>query len=141
MAAFSLARAYVPGSRVLAPVERWVPGLLAILAAIFALVFEAHPETAFVETGLVCLRIGLECAGAVGVIAWLVARRGAALNPVAAGALSGALAGLSGLALLEIFCPNLNEYHVLVWHLGSVMASAAMGTAIGIVVERIRMVR
>jgi len=34
-------------------------------------------------------------------------------------------------AVLEIFCPNLNEYHILAWHLGAALASVAGGVAIG----------
>ena len=60
-----------------------------------------------------------------------------ALNRIAAGALAGALAGLSGLALLEIFCPNLNRYHILVWHLGAALTSTIVGILAGIVAQRL----
>jgi Negative regulator of sigma F len=51
------------------------------------------------------------------------------------GATIGALAGLSGLAVLGLFCPNLNEYHILVWHFGSVLVSTGGGLAIGTISE------
>jgi hypothetical protein len=136
--ALSLARQIVPGSRVLLPASWSVFGFLAIIGAIFVTLYQAHPEPAFVSTGLVCLRIGLECAAPVAALCWLVLRRGAILNPRAVGALTGALAGFSGLLLLEIFCPNLNAYHVLAWHLGAVLASTLGGTATGIIVEHFR---
>lgn len=137
--AFSLVCEVVPGSRMLVPVTGSIAGILATCGGIFAISFQVHQERAFVATGLVCLRIGLECAVAVSVIFWLVLRRGAALNRVAAGALTGALAGLSGVALLETFCPNLNKYHVLAWHLGAALASTIVGTVAGTIAQRTRM--
>ncbi|HEY6340252.1 MAG TPA: NrsF family protein [Bryobacteraceae bacterium] len=135
--ASSLVREIAPGSRVFVPASRSIAGVLAIFTGIFAALFQVHPERAFVATGLVCLRIGLECAFAVAAISWLILRRGAALNRTAAGALAGALAGISGLALLETFCPNLNRYHVLVWHLGAAVGSTIAGILAGIVAQRI----
>jgi hypothetical protein len=131
----SLARQVVPGSRVLFPTPLFVIAVLGIMASIFATLFHPHREPTFIATGLVCLRIGLECAAPVAILSWLVLRRGEFLNPVAAGAMMGALAGLSGLVLLEIFCPNLNKYHILVWHLGAALLSTCAGTAVGIVAE------
>jgi len=136
--AVSLARQIVPGSRVWLPAAWSVFGFLAIMGAIFAILYQPQREPTFISTGLVCLRIGLECALPVALLCWLILRRGAILNPVAAGALTGALAGLSGLLLLEIFCPNLNAYHILTWHLGAVVASTLGGTIIGVIVERVR---
>jgi len=136
--ALSLARQIVPGSRPLLPAHLSVLGFLAIIGAIFSTMYQAHPEPAFLSTGLMCLRIGLECAVPVAALCWLVLRRGAILNPRALGVLTGALAGLSGLLLLEIFCPNLNAYHVLAWHLGAVLASTLGGLATGIIVEHFR---
>jgi hypothetical protein len=74
----------------------------------------AAKESAFVATGLVCLRIGLECAIPAEVLFWLLLQRGAVLNPVLTGVTAGALAGLGGLTVLEIFCANPDAYHILV---------------------------
>ena len=136
--AVALARQMTPGSRVLLPVPWMVLGFPVVMGAIFATLFRAQPEASFVATGLMCLRIGLECALPVGAVCWLVLRRGAVLGKRTAGALAGALAGLSGLLLLEIFCPNLNAYHVLVWHLGAAAVSTALGTAAGMAAGRFR---
>ena len=135
---FSLARQIIPGSRLLLPPHLSVLGFVAIVGAIFGTMYQAHSEPAFISTGLMCLRIGLECAVPVAALCWLVLRRGAILNPKALGLLIGALAGLSGLLLLEIFCPNLNAYHVLAWHLGVVLASTLGGMAAGFIVEHFR---
>jgi hypothetical protein len=135
--AFLLVRQIAPGSRVFVSAPRSVVGILAIFAIVFGVLFEAHREQTFVATGLVCLRIGLECAVAVALMSWFVIRRGAVLNRVLAGAVSGALAGLSGLALLEIFCPNLDAYHILAWHLGAAVASTIAGIIAGLIARAV----
>jgi hypothetical protein len=134
--ATSLGREIAPGSRVVFPPAQSIAALLAIFAGVFAFLFEVRAEPAFVATGLVCLRIGLEFALAVAAVSWLVLRRGVSLDPVRAGALCGALAGLSGLAVLEIFCPNLNRYHVMTWHLGAAVVSVAAGAFAGWIARR-----
>jgi hypothetical protein len=133
--AFILVRQVVPGSRVLFSTPLFVTAVLAIMASVFTTLFNSHRELTFVATGLVCLRIGLECAIPTAALFWLVLRRGEILNTMATGALTGALAGLSGLVLLEIFCPNLNKYHILLWHLGAAFVSVMGGTAVGIIAE------
>ena len=125
----------VPGTRLTLSPYLYVFAVLGVMAAICSTLFDPHKESTFVSTGLVCLRIGLECAVSATVLFWLLLRRGAILNPMLMGATAGALAGLSGLAVLELFCPNLNEYHILVWHLGSVLVSTVGGLAIGTIAE------
>jgi len=134
--AFSLVRQMAPGSRLLPSPYLLTITVLGIIASLFATVFQPQEESKFVATGLVCLKIGLTCAIAAALLSWLVLRRGAILNPIWTAVTAGALAGLSGLTVLEIFCPNLNEYHIVVWHLGAAVLSAAGGLAIGIFAER-----
>lgn len=133
--AFSAGRQIVPGSRLLVSPYLSVIAVLAVIAGICTSLFYPHPESTFVSTGLVCLRIGLECAIPTALMLWLLLRRGAILNPMLTGATAGALAGLSGLTVLEVFCPNLNKYHIVVWHLGAALASAAAGLAVGMIAE------
>ena len=97
----------------------------------FAAVLHPQHEAAFVMTGLVCLRIGLECAFLTAPLAWLLLRRGAILDVPLTSATVGAFAGLAGLVVLEIFCPNLNVHHVIVWHLGAALASTMGGLVVG----------
>jgi hypothetical protein len=136
--AILMAREMVPGSWVRLPPGLAVAAVLGIPAVIFATLFDFHQEKTFVATGLVCLEIGLECALPVAVICWLILRRGVVLNPAAAGALTGLLAGVSGLTLLEIFCPNPDKYHILAWHMGAALVSTIGGAAIGWLVDRFR---
>jgi hypothetical protein len=125
----------VPGTRLTLSPYFYVFAVLGVMTAICSTLFDPHKESTFVSTGLVCLRIGLECAVSATLLFWLLLRRGAILNPMLMGATEGALAGLSGLAVLELFCPNLNEYHILVWHLGSLLVSTVGGLAIGTIAE------
>lgn len=117
----------VPGSR-----RRVTPGaLLAIvigfLVGIFALLYRDHEISAFFSTGIACLLTGVLFAVPTGLLAWLLLRRGFAVNPVSAGTVAGTLAGLGGLAMLELHCPNFQAAHVLVWHIAVLPVSAAAG--------------
>jgi hypothetical protein len=133
--AFSLDRRLVPGVRLLLPQYLSIVFVLGAMLAICVALFDPRSESTFVSTGLVCLRIGLECAVSCALLFWPVLRLGANLSPILTGLTAGGLAGLSGLTVLEIFCPNLNQYHILVWHLGSVFVSVIGGLAIGVVAE------
>jgi len=133
--AFSIGQQIVPGSR-LGPSPYLLIGAgLGFTTGAVAILFHPHHEATFVATGLVCLRIGIECAAPTALLLWLLLRRGAILKPQLTGATLGTLAGLAGLTVLEIFCPNLNRYHILVWHLGAVLTSLAAGLAIGTLAE------
>lgn len=132
--AFSAVRQIVPGSRLLLSPYWPEIAVLGVMTGILAALFHPREESAFVSRGLKCLGIGLEYAIPTALLAWLLLRRGAVLNPVLTGATAGILAGLSGLTVLEIHCPNLNAYHILAWHIGSVLASVLGGVAIGLMV-------
>jgi len=49
----------------------------------------------------------------------------------AAGLAAGTVAGLAGLGMLELHCPNLKAVHVLVWHVAVVAVSGGLGFALG----------
>ncbi len=94
---------------------------------IFAGVFRDYHTTHFVSVGIACLVAGLAHAIPVAVLSWLLLRRGFAVNPVAAGAVAGTLAGLAGVTMLELHCPNFQVLHVLVWHTAVVPVAGAAG--------------
>ena len=117
----------IPGSR-----RRVAPGaLLAIvcglLLGVFALLFRDYQTSDFIPAGIACLLTGLLFATPTALLAWLLLRRGFAVNPVSAGLVAGTLAGLAGLAMLELHCQNFQAAHVLVWHIAVVPLSAAAG--------------
>jgi hypothetical protein len=130
-AANELVSAIVPGS-----IRRFSSGgLLTVagvgLGTVLALCFRDYHTTRFIHAGLVCLAIGLLHAVCAGLLGWLVVRRGFAVDAVAAGMAAGTTAGLAGVAMLELHCANFQATHVLVWHLGVLVVSAALGALCG----------
>lgn len=126
----------IPGSR-----QRLSAGTLlsigtAVLLSVFALVFHDYHTDHFVSAGLACLLSGLLLAIPAALLSWWLLRRGFAVNTVAAGFAGGALAGLSGVTMLELHCANSQALHVLVWHTGVVPVSAALGALAGWALRR-----
>lgn len=136
--AISMIGQMVPGNKyAIAP--RALPiGVLAAILVIIAVTFRPHEESAFFETGLACVRNGISLSVPSAFLFWLLLRRGAMLRPKLIGAAAGGLAGLVGLAVLELNCSNLNVFHILVWHWGVVLISAGAGTLLGAAVEYIQ---
>jgi hypothetical protein len=112
---------------------RWNPARLLLIVlvawiALDAILFRDYRMDFFVRQGIPCLRAGLIVAIPAGLASWLVLRRGFAVNAAAAGLAAGTLAGLAGLIMLEIHCPNLHALHVMVWHTAVIPVSALVGT-------------
>jgi len=127
----------VPGSKyALAPAALPIE-ILAVLVIVLAALFRPREEPAFVANGLVCMKNGLTYSIPAAFLFWLLVRRGAILYPKLIGAAIGGLAGLIGLTVLEINCPNLNVFHIIVWHWGVVLFSSAAGALLGAAVEYI----
>jgi hypothetical protein len=120
LASVSAARAMIPGAK--HPVSSGVvlAGSILIMAAAFTLLFSDLRTDGFVVQGVACLKAGLIWATPAGIGAWLVLRRGFAVDPPAAGIASGTFAGLAGLTMLELHCPNFRLWHVMVWHVAVV---------------------
>jgi hypothetical protein len=119
-----------PGSR--RPIA---PGTLALaacaaLAVLFGLFFHEDRTGRFIPQGLVCLGIGLGHALPAGLLIWWALSRGFAVNSTAAGLAKGALAGMTGVALLELHCPNFEAAHVMVWHIVVIPISCAAGALV-----------
>ncbi len=117
----------IPGSR--RPVAPWLLAATgcAALAGVFGLLFPDYRTERFVAQGMTCLVAGLGLALPVSLAVWWFLRRGFAVNPLAAGLARGTLAGLAGLAMLEIHCPNFEAPHVMVWHVAVLAVSSALG--------------
>ncbi len=128
LAALISAGEMAPGQR------RWMnPALLLVLVmagflAVDAILFRDYGTDSFVAQGVPCLRAGLVIAVPTGVASWLVLRRGFAVDWTAAGLAAGTLAGLAGLTMLEIRCPNFHALHVMVWHTAVIPISAIVGS-------------
>ncbi len=131
LAATACVSEMIPGSR-----RRVAPGALVwagslTLAAVFAVLFHDYRTDHFVSQGVACLTAGLLHAIPAGLASWLLLRRGFAVNSVAAGLMAGALAGLAGVTMLELHCPNFEAPHVMLWHTAVMPISAAAGALLG----------
>ncbi len=127
LAATTYVREMIPGSR-----RRVAPGALlgvgsVLLLAVFALLFHDYHTERFLSAGIVCLITGLLHAIPTGLLIWLILRRGFAVNSIGAGLAGGTLAGLAGVAMLELHCPNFEALHIMLWHTAVVPVSGAAG--------------
>jgi hypothetical protein len=116
----------IPGSRL--PIAPWLlvaSGCIG-LGVVFGLLFHDYRTAEFIAQGVPCLRAGLLHAIPASLAAWWILRRGFAVKPVAAGLATGTLAGLAGVAMLELHCPNFEAPHLMVWHIAVIPVSAAL---------------
>jgi hypothetical protein len=118
---------FIPGSRQPIGVGAFLTIVSTALLGVFALVFRDYHTEHFIFAGIACLLTGLLLAIPAALLSWLLLRRGFAVNSVAAGFVGGALAGLSGVTMLELHCANFQALHVLVWHTAVVPVSAGAG--------------
>jgi hypothetical protein len=125
----------VPGSHQPVGVLAMLIGIVATLLGVFALVFRDYRTDRFVSAGIACLATGMLVAVPAAMLSWLLLRRGFAVNSARAGLAGGLLAGLCGVTMLELHCPNFLALHVLVWHTAVVPLSAAAGALVGWVVR------
>jgi hypothetical protein len=127
LAATAFVGEMIPGSRRrVAPGFLLVAGSLALLA-VFAVLFHDYRTDRFVSQGLACLTAGLLHAIPAAFASWLLLRRGFAVNSVAAAMAAGTLAGLAGVTMLELHCPNFQALHVMLWHTAVMPLSATVG--------------
>ena len=116
---------------IMEPVMNHPAMLLTVVVVCFlaldAIFFHDYGMDFFVPQGFPCLRAGVIVAIPAGAASWLVLRRGFAVNATAAGLAAGTLAGITGLAMLEIHCPNFHAMHVMVWHTAVIPIGALAG--------------
>jgi hypothetical protein len=131
LAAEGASAAMVPGAgRAVRPLPLMALAC-AVLAVVFALAFHDYSTASFLSQGVGCLRAGLLNALGAALLAWLVLRRGFAVDSAAAGAAVGALAGLAGVLMLELHCPILKAPHAMLWHTAVIPLSGAAGWVMG----------
>jgi len=136
--AVSMIGQMVPGNKyALAPALLPI-GVLTVLIMILAVTFRPRAEPAFVESGLACVRRGLTYSVPAASLFWLLLRRGAILYPKLIGAAVGGLASLAGLSVLELTCPDVNLFHIVVWHWGVLPIGTASGALMGAAAEYIQ---
>ena len=134
--AFSTVQQMRPAARY-ARLSALVSGMLFILLLIImAAIFHPAQEAGFIRTALNCFRTGMTYAIPAAFFFALLLLRGAALSPALTGATAGGLAGLVGLTVLEIQCPNLNLYHILVGHVSVTLICVLLGIVFSSVILR-----
>jgi hypothetical protein len=133
--AYSLVNQMVPGSRHRIPPSLLPVGIMSALTVAIAVLFQFQHERAFLPNAWACLRAGIPLGALAAVPLWLVLRRGAILSPRMTGAATGLLAGLVGTSALEVHCPNLDAWHILVSHLGVAVLGAMAGLVVAFVFE------
>ena len=136
--AVSIVRQIVPGSKQVVTPAALVVSILVVLLMMIATTFRSQRESAFIAVGLTCMKNGLMFAIPAAFLLWFILRRGAILYPKLIGAVTGGLAGLAGLSVLEVNCPNLDVFHILIWHEGVVIIGFLGGALVGASVESIQ---
>jgi len=132
---YSLVNQMVPGSRHRIPPALLAVGITILVAMVMAVLFQVQQEGNFWGNALFCIQAGTLVGALAALPFWLVLRRGATLSPRMTGAAAGLLAGLAGTSVLEIHCPNLDAWHILLSHLGVAILCALAGIATGLTVE------
>jgi hypothetical protein len=85
-----------------------------------------------------CMKNGLAFSAPTAILLWFILRRGVILYPKLIGAIAGGVAGLAGLSVVEINCPNLNAFHIMIWHEGVLVIGSLGGSLLGATVESIQ---
>jgi len=134
--AYSLVHQMIPGSRHRISPRRLPVTITVSLTIAMAVLFQFQHERDFLGNAWACIRAGTPFGVLAAVPFWLMLRRGAILSPTMSGAATGLLAGLVGTSVLEIHCPNLDAWHILVSHLGVAILCALAGLVIGLASER-----
>jgi hypothetical protein len=136
MAAVACVAAVTPGSRRPMPPRMLATAACVALAIVFGLLFTDYAAERFVAQGMKCLIVGMAHAIPVSIGAALLLHRGYAVDARGAWVAKGTLAGLAGVAMLELHCANFEAPHVLVWHVAVLALSALLGAAIGWMLSR-----
>ncbi|MEO5923826.1 MAG: NrsF family protein [Bryobacteraceae bacterium] len=124
-------RLMVPASKYSMPPNGLPLATVAALLLIMAMLFQVAPEETFVSTGMACLQNAIAYAAAAGLLFCGLLHRSASALPKTMGATVGLLAGLTGLAVREISCPNLNLLHIVAWHWSALLITSLIGVALG----------
>jgi hypothetical protein len=135
LVAYSLAHQMIPGSRHRISPRLLPVGIGVLLTIVIAVLFQFQHEQNFWGHAWPCIRVGTPIGVLAAVPFWVILRRGAILSPSMTGATTGLLAGLVGTSVLEIHCPNLDAWHILISHLGVAMLCALAGLSIGLAIE------
>jgi hypothetical protein len=136
---YSLVNQIIPGSRHGIPPGLLPFGVLIAFAIATAVLFRFQDRHSWTNNWA-CIQAGTSIAALAALPLWLVLRRGAILSPGLTGGATGLLAGLVGTTALEIHCPNLDAWHILVAHLGVALIGLTVGLVIGLALENSKII-
>lgn len=136
--AFALVRQMVPGEKLLLRPALLPFGVFVLLCLVVASVFQVRADPHFLQAGERCLKAGVPYAIPAALVFWFILSRGAILSPRTVGAITGMLAGLVSTTMLEIHCPDLNIWHILVWHVGIALVGMLAGLLVAMLGQAIR---
>ena len=134
--AYSLVNQIVPGSLHWFPPAFLPIGITISLAITTVVLFQFQHERHFWTNSSGCIRSGALIGALAAIPLWFVLRRGAILAPSVTGLGTGLFAGLAGTTALEIHCPILDAWHILLAHLGVALLAAMAGLFLGLAVEK-----
>jgi hypothetical protein len=136
LAATSYVAERIPGQpRRVAPGRLLAIGSLALIG-VFAIMFRDYGADRFMKLGIACLTAGLLNAAPAAFAIWFLLRRGFAVSPAASGLAAGTLAGLAGILMLELHCPNFEAPHVMLWHTSVLWVAGAAGAVIPYLIRK-----
>jgi len=133
----SLIHQMVPGGRHRFPPKLLPLGIAICLTIGTAILFRFKHEHHFWARNWSCAKTGILIGVLAAVPFWLMLRRGSVLSPSITGTSTGLLAGLVGTSVLEIHCPNLDAWHILVSHVGVAILCALAGLVFGLTAETV----
>ena len=134
--AYSLVNQMAPGSLHRIPPIVLPLAITLSLALAMVVLFQFQHQRNFWANSWGCIRAGTPLGVLTAVPLWFVLRRGAVLSPSITGLASGLFAGLVGTTVLEIHCPILDAWHILLSHLGVAVLGAMAGLFLGLAAEK-----
>lgn len=128
--AYLLPRLIVPGE--LLRMRLFMPVVVVSFAALMAVSFyPVRMYPGFARALLICVSIGLAASSITASVSYVLLKRGFVVSRIWTGAVAGNFSGLSGLAVLFVFCPHLDLGHYLIAHGGMLLLGTAAGAFAG----------
>lgn len=129
--AFSITSEIVPGTR-----RPFLPSILTGASVIVfllsvAILFPWDARGSALSGGWQCWRTGVLLASIAAVLVGLLIQRGTAQRLPELGVLIGGLSGLTAVAVMQLNCSRQLASHLVLYHAGVLMATAAAGFLIG----------
>jgi hypothetical protein len=127
--ACSIAQLMTPGTFVILPPARTIAVGLACAGA-GAFLYPAISYEGFVRAIAVCNSIGLALAVIASTLTFIAVRRGAMVRRLEMVSMVAFAGGLTGIAVLYVFCPHRDFWHFLLGHTPVLLTAVAIGASL-----------